>query len=62
MKTIKIEVWLPELEAYALAELCKRITFTDARGMAVDNEEAYRIIYATNKTREALAEKGVIVR
>jgi len=62
MKTVKFEVELPESEAYALAELCKRIGFQDARSLAVDKEEAYRMIYATNKVRYGLAKQGVTVR
>lgn len=62
MKTITLEVELLELEAYALAELCKRIGFNDARALAAHKEEAYRMIYATNKVRDALANKGVVVR
>lgn len=62
MKTIKLDVELPESEAYALAELCKRITFNDARSMAVNSEEAYRMIYATNKVRDGLAKQNVSVR
>lgn len=62
MRIVGVDFDLPLDEAYALAELCKRITFSDARGCAVDEEEAYRIINATNKLRDALAENGVRVR
>lgn len=62
MKTVTLEIDLPEIEAYALAELCKRIGFNDARSLAADKEEAYRMISATNHVRHALATKGVTVR
>lgn len=44
--------------AWALAELCKRITFSDCRSNAVDDDEAYRMIDATNKLGTALAGIG----
>lgn len=62
MTTVKLEVELPEDEAYALAELCKRLTFSDANNCAVDREEAYRMLFATNKVRDGLVKSGVVVR
>lgn len=53
---------LTETQAYALAELCKRIGFSDCRAMAVNDAEAYDMIRATNRVRGALARAGVCVR
>lgn len=49
-------------QAYALAELCKRIGWSDARALAVDDDEAYDIIRATDRVRSALEQAGVYVR
>lgn len=57
-----VTIYLPTDEAYALAELCKRLDFQTARELSVDKEEAYRMIEATNKVRDALAKVGVSVR
>jgi len=62
MKTIRLDVELPRDQAYALAELCKRIGFQDALKLAVDKEEAYRMIHATDKVRGGLEKSGVAVR
>lgn len=44
--------------AWALAELCKRITFSDCRSNAVDDDEAYKMIDATNKLGDTLNRAG----
>lgn len=49
---------LSEDHAWALAELCKRITFSDCRSNAVDQDEAYRMIDAMAKLSEILAKIG----
>lgn len=49
-------------EGFALAELCKRISFSTCREMAVDDAEAYLMIDATNRLRASLAENGWAVR
>lgn len=48
--------------AYALAELCKRIGYRDCRANAVSDDEAHRMIHAMDLLRSALAEIGVVVR
>lgn len=53
---------LSNTEGYALAELCKRITFTTCREMATGDEEAYAMISATDRLRAALAQNGWAVR
>lgn len=60
--TVTIEVTLTLGEAYALAELTKRIGFNDARDLAVDKDEAYRMIWATTRVRDGLEKQGVAVR
>lgn len=59
---LRFEVALPIAQAYALAELCKRLTYSDARGCAVDADEARCMICAADAVREALARAGVTVR
>jgi hypothetical protein len=49
---------LSDEQAWALAELCKRITFSDCRGNAVNDNEAYMMIEATNKLGNVLGRAG----
>lgn len=60
-KTI-ITVELTNAEAMALAQLVKRAGFRDYRSNAIDETEAYRMIAAAGKIREALAEQGYAPR
>lgn len=53
---------LTENEAYALAELCKRIGWADCRSLAVSDDETRHMIRATDKVRAGLAKLGVVVR
>ena len=53
---------LPDNLAWALAELCKRITFSDCRSNASDEDEAYRMIEATDKLRTVLGRVGYAPR
>lgn len=53
---------LTEPQAYALAELCKRITWSDVRSCAVDDDEARLMIQATDRIRGALEQAGIYVR
>lgn len=62
MKTVKITAELTTAEAMAFAQFLKRSTFSDYRSNAVDETEAYRMIAAGGKIREALAEKGYAPR
>jgi len=61
-KTVITNVELPVEEAYALAQLAKRTGFSDVRELAVDEGEAYAMIYALGKLRDALEAAGVSVR
>lgn len=58
--TIKVE--LEPYAAYALAELCKRMGFQDARSNAVNQDEAYHMLHALDLVRTALEKSGVAVR
>lgn len=49
-------------EAVALAQLCKRITFSDLRSCSVDNDEAYVMRDAVAKLQEALRGAGYAPR
>jgi hypothetical protein len=53
---------LTKAEAYALAQLCKRIGFNDCEKLSVDKAEAYRMLNATDKVRSALESVGIWVR
>ena len=53
---------LTTAQAYALAELCKRIGWTDARSNAVDDDQARDMINAMDRVRGGLEESGVFVR
>ncbi len=61
-RNVTLTLELPEEEAYALAELAKRITWGDTRSLAVSDAEAYNMLYATDRVRVALSEAGVSVR
>jgi thiazole synthase ThiGH ThiG subunit len=53
---------MSEAEAVALAQLCKRITFTDLRSCSVDNDEAYVMRDAVEKLQAALRSAGYAPR
>ncbi|WP_175772835.1 DUF7706 family protein [Paraburkholderia phenazinium] len=53
---------MSEVEAMALAQLCKRITFSDMRSCAVDDNEAYVIRDAIDKLQGALKAAGYAPR
>ncbi len=61
-KVVTITVELSDVEAWQLAQFCKRSCFQDYREHALNNDEAYAMIYAMGKVREALAEKGYAPR
>ncbi|QUN32353.1 hypothetical protein KB879_32125 (plasmid) [Cupriavidus sp. KK10] len=46
----------------ALAQFVKRLTWTDMRACAVDDEEAYAIRDAVDRLGKALAEQGYAPR
>jgi len=55
---VKVVSYMTKDQAMALAQLLKRITFSDIRSNAVDDVEAYTMIAATVRVREGLAEGG----
>jgi hypothetical protein len=51
-------VELTDAQAMALAQLTKRITLSDLRSIAVDEDEAYVMQAALDQVRKALSEQG----
>jgi hypothetical protein len=62
MKTVTVTAELTPQQALDLAQLLKRIGFTEVQSNAVSNEEAYRMIDAIEVVRKALAEAGYAPR
>ena len=59
---VHITCELTRPQAFALAELCKRIGWTDVRSNAASDTEALNMIAATEHVRSALEQGGVAVR
>lgn len=59
---ITIQLTLSDAEAWAIAQLCKRITWSDLRSNAVNDGEAYHMMDAINKLQRAMAETGYAPR
>ena len=59
---VKITAELTDAEAMAFAQFLKRSSWSDYRTNAIDDTEAYRMIDAGGKIREALAEAGYAPR
>ena len=57
-----VELELSEDEAWALAEFVKRVTWSEMRACAVDDDEAYIIRSAVLAVGEALASQGIAPR
>lgn len=49
-------------QAYALAQLCKRLTWSDARTLSVDESELRLMLAVTDRVRSALEDAGIYVR
>lgn len=62
MDHITVQVDLPQDLAWALAQLLKRIGYSDCRSLAESDEQAYQMIQATEQVRKALAQAGVAPR
>ena len=62
MKTVEITVLLTDTQAWQFAQFLKRSCFGDYRGHATSDEEAYQMIDAGERIRDALAEKGYAPR
>jgi len=59
---IAVIVQLPRAQAYALAQLCKRIGWSDCEGLSVSKGETQSMVNATDRVRSALEDAGVYVR
>jgi len=55
---VAVHVELTDVQALALAQFVKRLTFAEARACAVDEAEAYRIIDAVGRLQDALGVAG----
>jgi hypothetical protein len=60
--TVAVTVGLESEQADALAELVKRIGWSELRALAVDDADAYRMREAVGLLRRALAEQGFAPR
>lgn len=60
--TYTLQLELPIHQAWALAELCKRIGWSDCRQLSISTEQCAEMIAATDTVRAALAGIGVRVR
>lgn len=59
---ITAQLELSDAEAWALAQLVKRIGWSDCRALAADEAEARLMIQATDRVRAALATAGYAPR
>lgn len=59
---IALEAKLDIALAYALAQLCKRLGWRDARDVSTSDEEAYQMLHACSELRDALLRAGIAVR
>ena len=57
-----VELVLPKEHMMALAQLVKRIPFSDVRNSAVDDRECYLMMDALELLRKALADEGYAPR
>jgi hypothetical protein len=58
MKTAEIQVTLTHEQAWEFAQFLKRVTFSEYRNNATNDDEAYEMRDAGDQIRRALAEKG----
>jgi hypothetical protein len=59
---VRLSVYLTESQARALAQFVKRVTWTEMRSCAVDNQEAELIRDALDHVRTGLADEGYAPR
>jgi hypothetical protein len=59
---ITVQVELNAEQAWALAQLVKRIGWADCRSLAEDEQQTRLMIEATERVRQALAEAGYAPR
>ncbi|MGS3540341.1 hypothetical protein ACB322_30200, partial [Klebsiella pneumoniae] len=61
-KPVEVNIQLTHREAQALAQLVKRLGFSDCRGLATSDIEAYLMMDGINQIMKALAEEGYAPR
>lgn len=59
---ITVQVDMPQDLAWALAQLLKRMGYSDCRALAEDDQQAYQMIQAAERLRRALADTGIAPR
>jgi hypothetical protein len=62
MKDVAITVTLSDAQAWGFAQFLKRVCFSDYEQRAASEDEAYTMIDAGEKIREALREQGYAPR
>lgn len=62
MKSIFIQVELPEAQAWAYAQFLKRVSLEDYQRRGADDAEAWAMLHAGDLIRRALAEQGYAPR
>ena len=60
--TIEITVILTDAQAWEFAQFLKRVCFSDYRGHATSEAEAYHMMDASELIRSALAKQGYAPR
>jgi hypothetical protein len=58
MKSVEIQVILTDAQAWEFAQFLKRVYFSDYRGHATSEAQAYRMVEASERIRAALAQAG----
>jgi hypothetical protein len=59
---VTLQIDMPQDLAWALAQMLKRIGYSDCRALAEDDQQAYQMIQATEQVRRALADAGIAPR
>ena len=62
MTSIRIQIELPNSQAWAFAQYLKRVCLDDYRQRAVNDAEAWEMQEAGEIVRQALAEQGIAPR
>jgi hypothetical protein len=62
MQIVEIKATLTDAEAWEFAQFLKRVCYSDYRAHATSEAEAYRMVEAGERIREALADAGYASR
>ena len=62
MQIVEFQVTLTDAQAWEFAQFLKRVCYSDYRQHATSEAEAYRMVEAGERIREALAEAGYAPR